>query len=328
MEKTKKSNVNLQFIVLLIGVVLMGGKFAAWYLTHSNAILTDALESIINVVAGTFTLYSLWLSAKPRDREHPYGHGKIEFISAGVEGAMIFIAGIAIISKSVYNILYVSHLHDLDLGIYISVVTGLINFLAGYALIKRGTDDSSLALIAGGKHLQSDAYSTAGMIVGLLLIYFTNEPVLDSVVAIIMGIVIVILGIRIVRKSLAGILDETDEVVVGDILSILNQNRKEEWIDIHNLRVIKYGTTYHIDCHATLPWYYNQRESHDVIENIASVVEENCRNDVEFFIHTDPCQQFSCTICSLKTCTVRKGKFTHKINWSATTLLTNQQHGK
>ncbi|MBX7093393.1 MAG: cation diffusion facilitator family transporter [Flavobacteriales bacterium] len=322
----KRDNVRLQFLILTLGFVLMGIKFFTWYLTRSNTILTDALESIVNVLAGGFALFALWLSARPKDEDHPYGHGKIEFISAGFEGALILLAGLSIIAKSIYNLFYPAEISSLDLGIYLSVATGAANYLFGVVLEKRGRKVRSLAMVASGQHLKSDGYTSAGMIAGLLLIILTDILWLDSAIAIVMGSVIVFMGGKIVRKSLAGIMDEADLEVIDEMLEILNRNRKENWIDVHNLRVIKYGTTYHIDSHVTLPWYIDLKMAHHQIEEMAKIIESEAQNDVEFFIHTDPCTDDSCAICEIKDCPARKMKFEKKINWSRTTLLANLKH--
>ena len=205
-----RENIRLQLFVVLVGVVLLLAKFVAYFLTNSNAILTDALESIINVVAGGFSLYSLVLSARPRDENHPYGHGKIEFIAATLEGSLILVAGAVIIFKSGYNLFEPQTLSRLDVGIMLTAVAGLINFAVGYFTQRRGEQANSLVLIAGGKHLKTDAYSTVGIVVGLVLLYFTGLVWLDSVVAIIFGGIICYTGYKIIRSSVAGIMDEAD----------------------------------------------------------------------------------------------------------------------
>lgn len=321
-------NLRLQSLVLLVGICLMTIKFLAYYFTKSNTILTDALESIVNVIAGFFTLYSIWYATKPKDEDHPYGHGKIEFISAGIEGALIFIAGVAMLIKSSFDLMNPTPIEHMDWGILLVTATALLNYILGKLLTNRGKISRSPALIASGKHLLSDTYTTLAMIVGLVLIYFTHENSLDSIIAIVMSVFIMIMSIRILRKSLAGIMDETDLEVVEEILQILNANRKEEWIDVHNLRVIKYGTTYHVDAHVTLPWYYDIRLAHDTIEELAKTVEENSATSVEFFIHTDPCMPFSCKICQIQNCKVREEKMEKKLVWSTSSLLTNHKHGK
>ncbi len=327
MSGHQQQNVRLSFLILVLGTGIMAVKFLAWYLTHSNTILTDALESIVNVLAGSFSLFALWLSSKPRDEEHPYGHGKIEFISAGFEGALILLAGLGILVKSVFNLVHPAHLHDLGTGIGLSVATGGLNYLFGVILVMRGKKSRSLALTANGEHLKSDGYTSAAMVGGLIIVFFTGYVWLDSVVAIIMAMLIVYMGYRIVRRSLAGIMDEADLDVIDEILEVLNRNRKPEWIDVHNLRVIKYGTTYHIDCHVTQPWYFDLKHSHDSIEELSQIIEREVQAEVEFFIHTDPCIPSSCKICEVQDCKFRSEVVNEKIIWTRTTLLTNQKHG-
>lgn len=324
---TNHQNVRLQSFILLLGAGLMGLKFLTWFLTHSNTILTDALESIVNVLAGAFALFALWLAAKPKDEEHPYGHGKIEFVSAGFEGALILLAGLGIMVKSSYNLIHPGDLHDVDLGIWLSLISGGLNYIFGWVLEARGNKTRSLAMIASGQHLKSDGYTSAAMIVGLVVIYFTELKWLDSVIAIAMGGLIVFMGFRLVRRSLAGIMDEADREVIVEILGILNKNRKSEWIDVHNLRVIKYGTTFHVDCHVTLPYYYNLQQAHDTLDNMSAIIEKEASGDVEFFIHTDPCIEKSCTICGIADCAVRKQPQKQTIHWTYESLVTNAKHG-
>ncbi len=294
--KSQSESVRLQVFVVLVGVLLLAAKFVAFFLTNSNAILTDALESIINVVAGLVSLYSLIISARPKDLNHPYGHGKIEFIAATLEGSLILIAGGAIIFKSIYNFFHPVTLHQLDVGIILTGVAGLINFVVGYTTERKGKHNKSMILEAGGKHLKSDAYSTAGILIGLLLIYLTGQVWLDSVVAILFGGIICFTAYRILRASVAGIMDEADYELLQRIVKVLNENRRENWIDIHNLRVIKYGSTLHIDCHLTVPWYLNVREAHDEVEAVGRLVREKIDPSIELFVHTDPCEARSCSI--------------------------------
>src|ERR1035437_9990483 len=130
-------------MMLIFSVVLMAFKFAAYIITHSNAILTDALESIINVVAGSFALFSIYYASQPKDKNHPYGHGKIEYLSVGIEGGLIIIAGGAIIIKSVIGFFHPSEISSLDIGVYISVFAGATNYFMGAYLIKQGKIRSS-----------------------------------------------------------------------------------------------------------------------------------------------------------------------------------------
>lgn len=148
-------NIRLQLFVVLIGVLLLVGKFTAFVLTNSNAILTDALESIINVVAGAFSLYSLVLSSRPRDENHPYGHGKIEFVAATLEGSLILVAGGAIIIKSIFNLIDPVPLERLDIGIILIAASGVINYVVGLMTERKGRQNNSMVLTAGGKDRKS-----------------------------------------------------------------------------------------------------------------------------------------------------------------------------
>jgi cation diffusion facilitator family transporter len=150
--KTQQQNLNVQKWVAGISIVLLVAKFLAYYLTHSVAILTDALESIVNVAAGFIGLYSLYIAAKPRDINHPYGHGKAEFISAAVEGTLILSAGAIIIYKAVKNLIYPINIHSIDKGIMLIGATAVINLLAGLICVRIAKKNQSLALLSSGKH--------------------------------------------------------------------------------------------------------------------------------------------------------------------------------
>ncbi|MCB0586665.1 MAG: cation transporter [Phaeodactylibacter sp.] len=317
----------MQSLALALGIALMAIKFLAWWLTNSNAILTDAMESIINVVAAAFGLYSLILAAKPRDSNHPYGHGKVEFISAGFEGALIFLAGIAIWMKAGYNIVYPQPLFQLDVGLGITAIAGAINYGAGFLLEKRGEHTNSLIMEASGKHLKSDAYSSAGLIIGLGLVILTGIPLLDNLLALLFGGVIMFTGFRLVRRSVAGIMDEADYQLIDEMVDTLHRNRRDSWIDVHNFRVIKYGPTLHIDCHMTVPWYFDTRQSHGEVKNVESLLGAHSTVPVEFFIHVDPCDPpRNCRICQMKNCPERQAPSELRVEWTLENIMKNAQH--
>lgn len=330
------NNISLQRFTVLIGVILLAGKFFAYYITHSSTVLTDALESIINVVAGILGLYSLMLSAQPKDENHPYGHGKVEFISAGVEGTLISLAGIIIIGQAVWSLIFGGkEITQIDIGLYITAFAGAVNYGLGRLTEKQGHKTGSLALIAGGKHLKSDAYSTVGMVFGLFAIFLLQNvweapywaQVVDNVVAIIFGLFIGWTGYGILRESVAGIMDEVDYPLVKNMVKLLNENRHNDWIDVHNLRIIKYGPSLHIDCHLTLPWYYDTREAHDEVDRLEMLLRSSIDTSVELFVHVDPCIPSSCHLCQKSDCTKRAADFTGKVEWTAELIMKNKKHG-
>lgn len=326
MQNTEKENYNFQKLVAIVGVVLFIIKIVAWYITNSVAILTDALESTINVISGFIGLYSLYLSAKPKDQNHPYGHGKAEFVSAAIEGTLISVAGIVIIYEAINNLKHPHPIGRLDYGIILVAITAIVNYLVGFYAVRKGKNNNSLALIASGKHLQSDTYSTIGIIVGLILLSVTKVIWLDSVVALIFAVIIMITGYKIIRDSIAGIMDEADEDLLKKVVELLQSSRRENWIDLHNLRIIKYGSTIHLDCHLTAPWYLNLHEAHKEIAALEELVKSHFGTSVELFVHTDGCLDFSCKICDKKNCAERKHPFEKKINWTVENISSNNKH--
>jgi cation diffusion facilitator family transporter len=320
------SNIRVQKWVVAIAVLLFALKLAAYFLTQSIAVLTDALESTVNVIAGFVGLYSLIVAARPRDEDHPYGHGKAEFLSAAVEGTLIMVAGLIIIYESINNLIHPHQLQQLDWGMLLIAISGLVNYLMGAYAIKKGRSSNSLALQASGKHLQSDTISTIGILIGLALIYFTHINMIDSIVALIFAFIIIFTGYKILRASIAGIMDEQDKQILDKLVYILNESKQTNWIDLHNLRVIKFGSVLHIDCHLTVPWYLNVNEAHQEIDVLGEVVRKNFGDSVEFFVHADGCLDFSCAICDKENCSVRKHPFEKKVEWTAANVLSNKKH--
>ncbi len=312
--------------MLFLSALLLILKFFAWYLTKSNAILTDALESIVNIVAGAFALFSIVYASRPRDEDHPYGHGKIEFVSAGFEGAMVFLAGGFIIYKAILGFITPHEIAKADVGALLIGLTGLVNFAMGFYLTSKGKSQHSALMSANGKHLLSDAVSSLGIVVGLFLIYFTKLSWIDNALAIVLGAYIIVTGFKIVSESFRNLLDEQDQEKVNLLIKILNENRRENWIDMHNLRVLKYGSGLHVDAHITLPWYLSLEKAHDEVEAVEHLVKKEIGPDMEFFIHADPCLPKSCSICSVKNCPERKSEQIKKLEWTKENMLPDAKH--
>ncbi len=324
--KTAQQNISVQKWVAAVSVLLLAVKFVAYYSTNSVSILTDALESIVNVAAGFIGLYSLYIAGKPRDMDHPYGHGKAEFLSAAIEGTMIGAAGAIIIYKAIRHLVNPVVLHKIDYGILLVAVTAVINFSVGWYCLKTGKKNNSAALMASGKHLQTDTWSTIGIIIGLVLLYITGHQWIDSGVALVLGLYIIYTGYNIVRSSISSIMDEADEKLLGRMVVVLNNNRKENWVDLHNLRVIKYGSVLHLDCHMTVPWYLNIHEAHREIDLLAALIRLEFGESLELFVHTDGCLPFSCQICDKAICPERKNNFVKKIEWTLENISQNKKH--
>lgn len=325
--KNQLENYQFQKVIAATGLLLFGVKLTAWYLTNSVSILTDALEGIVNVISAFIGLYSLYLSSLPKDKNHPYGHGKVEFLSAALEGVMIAFAGIWIIFEAINHIINPQQIKELDLGILLIIIAALVNFIVGFIAVKKGKRNNSIALIASGKHLISDTFTTVGIIIGLVIMLFTKLMWIDSAVALVFGAIIIVTGFQIIRKSVSGIMDEADEDLLKQLVDWINKNRSENWIDLHNLRIIKYGSILHIDCHITLPWYFTVREAHQEIDSIEKMVQQKFGKSVEFFIHSDDCQPTSCKVCTKQQCDKRLNPNERKIEWTIENIRKDEKHG-
>ena len=320
-------NFNVQRIVAIVAVILFIFKIVAWWMTKSVAVLTDALESTVNVVAGFISLYSLYVAAKPRDKEHPYGHGKAEFVSAAVEGSLVSIAGLVIIYEAIDNFIHPHEIQKLDTGMIIIGFTALINYATGWYAIRVGKKNNSLALVASGKHLQSDTYSTIGIVAAMAVIFFTGWIWMDSLIAIGFAFFIIYTGYTIVRSSIAGIMDEADHALLEKLVGRMNENRRENWVDLHNLRIIKFGTVIHVDCHLTVPWFLNVHEAHNEVDAFSEIARNEFGESVELFVHADGCLDFSCKICNKSECPQRKSKFEKRIEWDVHNISSDEKHG-
>lgn len=313
-------------IAMCISILIMLAKFVAYFLTNSNAILTDAAESIVNVLASSFAFYSIYLATLPKDENHPYGHGKVEFFSAFIEGVLIAIAGIIIVFKSGYDIIYPKSIGQLYEGAAIIGVTGLVNLAVGFYLINTGKNHKSITLEADGKHLLTDAITSAGLVLGIILIKLTGIFVLDSIISILLGVYIIFNGYKLTRRSVGGLMDESNVELVKSIIQILQSNRKDPWIDVHNLRAQQYGADLHIDCHFTLPYYFDLNRVHQEISEIDRMINGNADRKTELFIHADPCLPACCNYCRMKECPVRQEPFKGEIEWTIENATKNQKH--
>lgn len=321
-----KDKIGFQKLIAAFGLILFIGKIIAWKLTNSDAVFSDAMESIVNVISAFMGLYSLHLAAKPKDDDHPYGHGKVEFVTSGIEGALIAIAGIMIIYEGINSLVVGKTLSKIDLGIWIIAATAVINYLLGYISIKKGQSENSLVLVSSGKHLQSDTITTLGVVLSLIIVYFTKIYWLDSVVALIFGLYIIFVGYKIVRKSLSGIMDEQDPDLLNQIIRVLEENRRTEWIDVHNMKIQQFGANLHIDAHITLPWYYSLRDAHNEMEKMIIVLAKNTKRSVEFNFHMDDCKPVSCSVCQIKDCPVREKDFVKRVQWTPENVTSVDKH--
>lgn len=301
-----KTETRAMLAALVIGLAITALKFHAFHLTGSSAILSDALESIINIVAAGFALMSLWVSAKPPDPSHPYGHGKIEYFSAGFEGALIILAAFGIFAEGFRQVLSPHALPHLQSGLYILVGAGLVNFVLATTLIRIGKRTGSLVLEADGRHIMTDVYTSGGVLVGLVLVQSTNWYRLDGIVACVVGIHIVVSGFRLIRKAFGGLMDASDPDLLEDICALLVRNRRDLWIDVHRLRAKRSGKRVQVDFHLILPRDIPLEAAHGEVKDLERILSDHLGGMADVLIHLDPCTDPECPICSNDPCDLRQ----------------------
>ena len=321
-----KQNLRIQYTLTGLTFVVFALKVSAFFITHSLSVLSDTLESVVNIVATVVGSYSLYIAAKPKDKDHPYGHGKAEFISSAFQGTLIIVVGCLIIYESIDSFIHPGTLHNLSKGFWLLILIAFINISTALFVIRMGKKNNSTSLVTSGKLFLIDFFTTISVAIGLIVLMVTHIQKVDSIIAILLGIWVVFDGYKILRASLAGIMDEADMALLENVIAEINNNRNDNWIDLHNLRVIKYGPLLHIDCHLTMPWYLNVHEAHEVMDSFTDLIKSKFGDSVEFFIHTDGCMPFSCAICNLTACDKRQHSFRQKLDWNMENVLSNHKH--
>ena len=297
-------------VSLAASLVLLAAKYQAYRLTGSTAILSDALESIVNVVAAVFAIGALIFAGRPADRNHPYGHGKMEFLSAAFEGGLIAFAAVLIVYEVVQSLVNGVELRGLDLGVAVVLGAGLVNLALGYYLVRTGRRYDSLTLVADGRHVLSDFYTSAGIVVGLLLVRFTGLVWLDPLVAAVVALNLMWTGLRLVRQAAAGLLDEEDPQLLGRLLEALQPHLGQGVIRVHHLRAIRSGRFHHVDAHLVVPEFWSVERSHELAEDLGERVMKELGVEGEMTLHTDPCHRVYCRMCDLEDCAIRRDLFT------------------
>ncbi|KYG69268.1 cation transporter [Bdellovibrio bacteriovorus] len=294
------------WISAIASFLIFALKMGAYRITGSTAVLSDALESIVNVVASLVALYVVRFAAQPADHEHPYGHGKAESFSSAFEGGLIFFAALMIIYESIKALIYHEPTQQLEIGLLVVAVAALLNLGLGLYLKHIGKTHHSDALKASGAHVISDVLTTAGVMVGLGLVLLTDLQWIDPVVAILVGLQLAYSGYKIVRESLGILMDEQDEEILEDLTDVLAKCREPGVIDIHHLRIIRSGRFHHVDAHMVIPEYWDIVKAHDLIHRYESCVVAAYKFDGELAFHLDPCKKSYCRACDVLTCPIRQ----------------------
>jgi cation diffusion facilitator family transporter len=299
-------------ISLAVGVVLLGAKYFAYQLTGSTAILSDAMESIVNVVAALFTLAGLFVARWPADRNHPYGHGKVEFLSAAFEGGLITFAALMIVYQALTTFLTGVSIRALDIGLLITLAAGFANAGLGWFLIRTGKRHHSLSLVADGQHVMSDFITSVGIAIALGLVLLTDLSWLDPAVAVVVGLQLGWTGMRLVGEAASGLLDAENPELLQRLVAAINANLAPGIIRVHHLRAIRSGRFTHVDAHLVVPEFWTVEQAHDVGDAFEKRVFNALPIDGEIVFHVDPCQRFFCSLCDVAPCPIRTAPFERK----------------
>ena len=302
----QRSRIRIALLSIGAGSLILALKYVAFRVSGSTALLSDAYESIVNVVAAVFALGAVVFAGKPADRDHPYGHGKIEHFSAVFEGGLISLAAVLIIYEAVLALLRGPRLENLGLGVAVNLVAGGLNGLLGLLLVRVGKKQRSRALEADGHHILSDFYTTLGIAAGLMLVKFTGLVWLDPVVALTVGALLAFTGFRLVRDSSAALLDQEDPATLARLLAVMNKVKPPDVLAIHELRTMRSGRYTHVDIHIVLPEIYPIRRGHDLAEEFGRAALAEAGIEGELHTHVDPCAQLFCARCPLHDCPIRR----------------------
>ncbi len=316
---------------LVVGTVLLAAKFYAWRVTGSSAVLSDALESIINVVASGFAIVSVIMAAKPPDQTHPYGHGKIEFFAAGFEGALIVLAALGIFKAGLAHLLNPQPLPRLEIGLLVMAGASGVNVILGLVLIRVGQRTRSITLEADGRHVLTDVYTSVGVIVGLVLVKLTGWYWMDGLAACVVGVNILVTGFRLIRKSYQGLMDRADPDVLDRIAAVIAAHRRPVWIDIHKLRAWRAGSRIHVDLHLILPRRMSLADAHAEADDLENAILREVEGAASVLVHMDPCDGDHCPICGQKDCQHRAHGFSGEAPWrtewlTATGIMARKGH--
>jgi len=303
------------YISLAVGVGMFFTKMTAYFITGSIAIFSDAAESVVHVAATGMALFSIILSSKPADETHLYGHGNVEYFSAGVEGFLIILAAGFIIYQAVVELIAGPTLESLSIGVIFISAAGIVNLGLGYYLIRTGKNTNSLTLVADGKHVLTDAITSIGVIVGITLVIITDYVLLDPILAIIVAVNILFTGYKLIRESIGGLMLETNPQILKKISEKLISIKKDYWIDIHELRYWQSGDRTFIDFHLILPYYFTIEQSHKEEKYIDEELDKEFPNS-QIKIHFDYCIPELCKFCGYAICDVRKEEKKINFKWN------------
>ncbi len=273
-------------IALLCGIAIFFLKIVAFFVSNSVALLSDALESIINIMASGLMVFSISISERDPDKNHKYGHQKIEDISCLLEGVLVIIAALLIISTAISRLSDTNYLLELNLGIFISIFATTINLVISFVLLRTAKNTGSAALEGDSKHLMSDVISSVVVWAGLIFGQFTGLNFVDSLLAFIVSIFVLKMGFDLILKSSQCLMDSSCISEEKTITTILGQH-KYRFIDFHDLKTRRSGNCVFAELHLSVDSSLTVKEAHDLTDHLENAVKKNCSN-INLIIHVEP----------------------------------------
>lgn len=285
---TPKAEAKAMNISLIVGVLMLGAKWVAYTITGSVAIFSDAAESVVHIIAVGFAWRALRIMHRPPDEDHHFGHEKVGFLSAGVEGGLIVLAAGVIVWTAVEKLLVGITLEQVGLGSAITAGAGAVNAILGWYLVRTGRTEHSLVITANGKHILTDAWTSAGAVIGLLLATWTGWLFLDPVLAILFGLNIVREGYRLMFASVNGLMDRTDPELEGLARAHITTFVREHGLDFHRLRLRASGPRVHVDFHLIFPDDMSVADAHALATELEERIATAMPKHAEVISHIEP----------------------------------------
>jgi len=279
----------MALLSIATSIVTMALKFAAYFLTDSVSLFSDAAESLVNLTAGLVAFAALTVASRPADEDHSYGHDKAEYFSSGVEGALIMVAALAIIYAAIERFAHPAALHQLGIGLFISLLAAGANLVTARVMLKVAKMHDSITVEADAQHLLTDVWTSVGVVGGLAVVLFTppSWQILDPIIAVLVALNIVKTGVELMRRSYDGLMDVA--LPLEEIATIENLVRAELPADatFHALRTRKAGPRRFIDFHLLLPQQTTVQASHQLCDRIEAAIARNL-NKTSVTIHVEP----------------------------------------
>lgn len=316
MAEAGKATVRWGIFGMAFSVSMMLAKLGVYFVTGSLAVLSDALESVVHIVTSGFALYAVWFAQRPRDRTHPYGHGRIEYLAEAVEGIAIGVAGMAILVVTFSRGASGEALSLSALGLGLIAAIAVATFAAGTALQRAGVRWGSPTLRADGEHIRADSVTTVGTFVGVALVFFTGLSWIDMVVALLIGAWLCWTGQQLIRRALRSLMDRADPALLDEIGRVFEGVRAPGWVAPHLARAQRFGRTIHVDLHMVFPRFWSLERVHDAATVLERALEAEFGDESDLMLHMEACTPTSCSYCSLEDCPVRAHPFVELDAWT------------